>query len=135
MSYNKKMKKLAYQVGVQGYHMMNDRAFCNCQRIKRQETDSGQEAWFECWEEYKECFANAKPFHLEEDPWLTKYIGQEDLKSIKTSSSSKKITKESFIKEVDEIVGDSKAVGATIRNVLRNFAHSELKDLIENSDK
>ena len=128
------MKKLAYQIGVQGYALMNDRAFCNCQRIKKANTTSGWEAWESCWTEYKDAYNNMKAFELQNDTFLSKYLSQEDVKSIKTSSSQIKNIKDGLIQEIDGLAETSKYVGASIRNSLRRHAHNELANLIEDED-
>jgi hypothetical protein len=45
MKHNQKLNKIAYQIGTQGYSLMNDRAFCNCQKRKAEDMDSNWEAW------------------------------------------------------------------------------------------
>jgi DNA primase large subunit len=127
MGKNKKMEKIAYEIGTQGYAIMNDRAFCNCQKKKMQTTASHQDAWFDCWEEYKEAY-NSDP-----DKWLAEYVPLEDYVKIKESSSIKKMMKESFVKDVEERIGESKLVGASIRNQIRHYIHEELKEKIKNS--
>jgi uncharacterized protein YeeX (DUF496 family) len=123
----KKMQKLAYEVGTQGYAIMNDRAFCNCQKKKMKNTDSHHDAWFDCWTEYKEAY-NADP-----DKWLETYVPLEDYIKVAKSANIKKIIKENFVKDVEERIGESKMVGASIRNQIRHYIHEELKEKIKNS--
>jgi len=124
---SKKMEKLAYEVGTQGYAIMNDRAFCNCQKKKLETTASNQDAWFDCWTEYKEAY-NSDP-----EKWLAKYVPLEDHSKIVASSSIKKMIKENFVSDVEERIGNSKLVGASIRNQIRHYIHEELKEKIQNS--
>jgi len=126
---HKKIEKLAYQVGTQGYSLMNDRAFCNCQKKKLEKTDSPWEAWNGCWEEYKEAY-NSDPAK-----WLKAYIPLEDSKTITAESNIKKMIKENFVKDVEEMKGDSPFTGVSIRNTLRCYAREELKDKIQKSQK
>ena len=58
----------------------------------------------------------------------------EDPENVKISSSIKKLVKESLIKDVEDTVGDSEIVGATIRNQLREYAKEELKEKINNNN-
>ena len=125
MKNNEKIQKIAYQIGTQGYALMNDRAFCNCQKIKSEKKESGWESWNECWEEYK------KAYNSEPDKWLEKYLSLEDGKKVEASDNIKKIVKENFVKDVEEAKGDSKFIGASIRNVLRHYAVEELKEKLE----
>lgn len=126
MQKSEKLQKIAYQVGTQGYALMNDRAFCNCQKRKMESTDSAWEAWNSCWEEYKEAY-NGDP-----DEWLAAYIGP-DKKRAKASSDAKAMIKAHLVKDVEDLRADSPYVGASIRNVLRSYAVKELKDKIEKS--
>ena len=121
------MNKIAYQIGTQGYALMNDRAFCNCQKRKMEGSDSGWEAWNSCWEEYKEAY-NGDP-----DKWLETYIAPQSKKNVKASSLIKKIIKENLITDVEALRGDSMYAGASIRNVLRSYAVKELKEKIKKS--
>ena len=125
MKNNEKIQKIAHQIGTQGYALMNDRAFCNCQKIKSEKKDSPWESWNECWEEYK------KAYNSEPDKWLGKYLSSEENKKVQASENIKKIIKENFVKDVEEAKGDSKFVGASIRNVLRHYAVEELKEKLE----
>ena len=121
-----KIKKIAHQIGTQGYALMNDRAFCNCQKKKMDKKDSHHEAWFECWEEYKTAY-NSEP-----DKWLAKYVPINDETSlIKGSETVKTMIKANLVNDVESTRGDSPHVGATIRNVLRHYAQEELKEKIE----
>jgi hypothetical protein len=125
MKYNHKfLKKAAYQIGVQGYALMNDRAFCNCQKKKMETTASHHEAWFDCWKEYKDAY-NGDP-----DKWLEKYIPLK-AKKIEASSNIKKLVSNNLIPDVESVVGDSEHVGASIRNQLRTYAKEELKEKLE----
>jgi hypothetical protein len=123
----KKMEKIAYEVGTQGYAIMNDRAFCNCQKKKMASSNSPHDAWFDCWEEYKDAY-NSDP-----DKWLEAYVPLEEYTKVKESSSIKKMIKENFITDVEDRIGDSKMVGASIRNQIRHYIHEELKEKIKNS--
>lgn len=129
MSKKDKLKKIAYQIGTQGYALMNDRAFCNCQKKKMDATGSAWEAWNSCWEEYKETY-NGDP-----DKWLATYIPINVEKNVMASSEIKKMVKENFIKDVEDLRGESPFTGASIRNVLRSYAVKELKDKIKKSSK
>ena len=128
MNRKEQLEKIAYQIGTQGYALMNDRAFCNCQKKKMETSDSPWEAWSSCWEEYKEAY-NGDP-----DKWLEAYIPLESSKYI-VSSSTKNIIKNNLVKDVEELKGDSPYVGASIRNVLRHYAIKELKEKIEKVSK
>jgi len=125
MQKSEKLLKMAYQIGTQGYALMNDRAFCNCQKRKMETMDSGWEAWSSCWEEYKEAY-NGDP-----DKWLEAYIGPNKKKKVSASSELKMMIKENLIQDVEGLRGESPYVGASIRNVLRSYAVKELKDKIE----
>ena len=129
MRYNVKIEKIAYQIGTQGYALMNDRAFCNCQKDKSEAKDSGWEAWSECWKEYKEAY-NGDP-----DKWLEKYLSQNDKRVLTAETNVKEMIKENFVKDVEKLKGESPFVGASIRNVLRHYAKEELKDKITKSEK
>jgi hypothetical protein len=121
-----KIKKIAHQIGTQGYALMNDRAFCNCQKKKMETKESHHEAWFDCWEEYKTAY-NEDP-----DKWLEKYISIVDDKAlIKGSETIKNMIKANLVNDVETVKGDSEYVGATIRNVLRHYAKEELKEKIK----
>lgn len=124
-----KIKKIAYQIGTQGYALMNDRAFCNCQKRKMESMDSAWEAWNSCWEEYKEAY-NGDP-----DEWLAAYIPADTAKKVEASAGIKQMVKDNFVKDVEDLKGDSPYAGASIRNVLRSYAVRELKDKIEKSSK
>jgi len=126
MKYNAKNKKTAaYQVGVQGYAFMNDRAFCNCQKTKLASSDSPHDAWFNCWKEYKDAY-NSDP-----DKWVEKYLPLESSELSAVSSNIKGIIKNNLVLEVDATTAGSKLVGAAIRNQLREYAKVELKEKIE----
>lgn len=127
MKHNQKMSKMAYQIGIQEYALMNDRAFCNCQKIKREKTDSDWEAWNNCWEEYKEAY-NGDP-----DKWIEAYISNKKGLKSEALSDTKKFMKENFIKDVEHLKGSSKYSGASIRNVLRSYASKELKEKTKKS--
>jgi len=127
MKHNQRITKIAYQIGTQGYALMNDRAFCNCQKRKAETMDSAWEAWNSCWDEYKEAY-NGDP-----DKWLETYIAPDSKKKIKASSEIKTMVKDNLVSDVEGLKGDSPYVGASIRNVLRSYAVKELKDKIEKS--
>lgn len=129
MKNKKHLEKLAKMVGITGYSFMNDRAFCNCQKIKKDKTDSHWEAWSECWAEYKEAY-NSDP-----DKWLANYIPLQERKNIKTSESTKKMVKDQLVDDVENLSKNSQYVGASIRNVLRHYATLELKEQIEKDPK
>ena len=127
MDNKEKLQKIAYQIGTQGYALMNDRAFCNCQKQKMDKLKSGWEAWNTCWDEYKKAY-NGDP-----EEWLKAYIPLESSKKVEASSDIKKMVKENLIKDVEELKSNSTYTGASIRNVLRSYAVKELKDKIEKS--
>jgi hypothetical protein len=54
-------------------------------------------------------------------------------KKVQASAEIKRIVKENLISDVEELKGDSKHVGASIRNVLRSYAVTELKEKIKKS--
>jgi len=127
MKNKENLQKIAHQVGTQGYALMNDRAFCNCQKKKTEAMDSAWEAWNSCWEEYKDAY-NGDP-----DKWLETYIPLSSKKKVQASFSPKikKIVKDNLINDVEALKGESPFTGASIRNVLRSYALKELKDKIE----
>lgn len=127
MQNKEKLQKIAYEIGTQGYALMNDRAFCNCQKKKMETSGSAWEAWNSCWEEYKKAY-NGDP-----EEWLKVYIPLGKSKKSEASTEVKKMIKENLVKDVEELKGKSVYVGASIRNVLRTYAVKELKEKIKKS--
>ena len=109
-------KKFSNKVGVQGYVLMNDRAFCNCQKNKYAESKSHQDAWFKCWNEYKKSY-NSDDINS----FLKKYVPSENLKKIKADEDLKRKITSNIVKDVESSIIDENYIGASIKNVLNDY--------------
>jgi len=117
-----KLEKEAQYLGVQGYWLQQERAFCNCYRDKRNDKDmQPQEAWMECWQEYKDLQ------NKDSDEFFEKYASKFEQRKIK---ASKKDIQE-FIDDIEQVKVEHKFVGASIRNHSRHFAKKEIISRIQ----